>query len=249
MLVVAVCVQVAPLLRGAGRRGLQDAALALRERLVGFLAGALEGLVQLLAHAVVVRAVQGPLIPEPPAQQRPLAATGLPAARRCRPAGHRKAPVHSADGGVERERGGRCRQPQGQAADDVLVVGEEELRHGAGDLLDGRGKELARLLPARDAVGDGLREPVQRAAFALYGADDDLYGQQHRHRKVVEHVVDRGPREGALQVEPVPGLAHGDDGVGHGGADVRAHDDGDACFHRYLIRPHQAHHDGGARGG
>mmetsp|Transcript_58905 Transcript_58905/g.189435 ORF Transcript_58905/g.189435 Transcript_58905/m.189435 type:complete len:260 (-) Transcript_58905:206-985(-) len=220
---VLTSVEVTVIDRAAGLGGLEEEAGASCEPLrIGRLADLFEVGVQRLAHAIVTRAVR---------QVSWVAGIGCAAT------------------GVDQGRRAGRRLSQGQSVDDVLVVGDDDFRHRGGHGLDGRLEEVLALRAAHEAVRDGLGDPVERAALALHGVDDLLEGQEAGDREEVEHVVDGGAGEGALQLQPLPGLAHGDDGVGHGGADVRAHDDGDAGLDGDLVRAHEPHHDGRARGG
>mmetsp|Transcript_108630 Transcript_108630/g.302919 ORF Transcript_108630/g.302919 Transcript_108630/m.302919 type:complete len:248 (+) Transcript_108630:430-1173(+) len=141
------------------------------------------------------------------------------------------------------------RRIEGQGVDDVLVVFDEECSHRTGYRLDGRIEKLSALFAPHGGIGDGKCEPIQRAALTLDGGNDELHREQGSHREEVEHVVDGGAREGALEHNAVAGLAHGHDGVGDGGADVGAHDDRDRRLHFQLIRADQTDYDGRARGG
>mmetsp|Transcript_78341 Transcript_78341/g.175179 ORF Transcript_78341/g.175179 Transcript_78341/m.175179 type:complete len:225 (+) Transcript_78341:1060-1734(+) len=223
-------------------RILSDIAVALLELLVARLADLLEVLLELRADAEVPRAVHA-TGGHPTAQQGANTALAR-AAQLLRLLFTRQAPrAVAARGAVRPDRRVRRGLAEREGADDILVVGDDQLRHGARDGLDRRGEQLPGLVAADYPVGDALGEPVEHPTLALDSSDDQLQGEQREDRQEVEHVVDSGAREAGLELGPVADEAHRDDGVGHGGADVRAHDDWDARLDGDLVGAHEAHDD------
>mmetsp|Transcript_12222 Transcript_12222/g.24608 ORF Transcript_12222/g.24608 Transcript_12222/m.24608 type:complete len:248 (-) Transcript_12222:250-993(-) len=213
---------------------------------VGLFVDFLQVLVQIAGYAIEARAIH---VGQTPAPRRhgPIL-IDAPALHVETPSGQGRATLRLVGPRGREDRWGT----QGQRVDDILVVLDDRLgqrrRH---DLR--RGLVLQRvisLLPVLHGdVREDLREPKQRAAAALDGAEDHFDGQQCQHCEHVEHVVHRRAGEGALERDPIAGLPHGHQRVRHGGADVRAHDDGDGRLHTHLLGPHQAHDDRCARRG
>lgn len=68
--------------------------------------------------------------------------------------------------------------------------------------------------------GHGFREGKKEAS-------GDLQGEKNGNREEVEHIVDGGSGESALELVSVAEVSHRNNGVRHGSADVGSHDDKD----------------------
>mmetsp|Transcript_139630 Transcript_139630/g.389469 ORF Transcript_139630/g.389469 Transcript_139630/m.389469 type:complete len:260 (+) Transcript_139630:1121-1900(+) len=224
----------------------EDVVVALGEiRLVGKAADLLKGPVQGLAHAVEVRAILQLHVRQAPSERRvvqqsprrpPLIGLGGQAPRRA------QASVGS--NWLE-----ALWLSEGQGPDDVPVAPDEEHCQRVGDHLNGRLEDVGLPLASHRSVGDGFRDPVQRATLPLDRSNNDLQREHAGDRQPVEHVVNGGASEGTLELDAVAALAQGHDGAGDGRPDVRAQDYRDAGLHGDPVRTHQTHHDGHAGGG
>ena len=129
----------------------------------------------------------------------------------------------------------------GNILDDILVSEDNPCSKGIDNSLDRPGP----LVSITDRVlvhhGSGQVEEVSGGS---------LNGEEQAHIHVVEHIVHGGSGESTLELVSISHLSESDDGVGHGGSNVRTHDNEDGLPGGDNIRPDKGHNNGSrGRGG